>query len=216
MGNNPHSRTRLFGVAAVAIAAAALTPVLPWHFGYFGLLLGLVAALVAVGAIGAPTALRPGRTATRVDALRGLRGWHVVDAVELDGTIVDHVVVAPSAVLAIVAGTTGDRTAAEQAARLVGRLVEDAGTGSDAVSVVPMIWTSPADGAKSAHRVVGGVHVVDGSNPAGWLHLFREARFAPGPRLELCAALEARAVEHRPLAVGDRIGLVPPPEPAGA
>ena len=64
MGNpsNPHSRRAfgLGGIGAVLVAATALSPVLPWHFGYLGLFLGIVAALVAVGAIGAPTALRPG------------------------------------------------------------------------------------------------------------------------------------------------------------
>src|SRR6476469_2427099 len=142
---NPHSRNRrrlvgLGGIGAVLVTAAALAPVVPWHFGYLGLFLGIVAALVAVGAIGAPTALRPGRVATHgsIDALRGLRGWHVVDAVELDGAIIDHVVVAPAAVLAIVAAAPNDLASASLAAQRLRRLVGSAA--SDEVSVVPMVW----------------------------------------------------------------------------
>ena len=53
MGNqsNPQSRRRLagiVGISAVLVTAAALSPVLSWHFGYIGLLLGLVAALVTM------------------------------------------------------------------------------------------------------------------------------------------------------------------------
>lgn len=226
MGNSRKSPSRkspsrrrlagLGGIAAVLVAAAAVSPVVPWHLGYPGLALGIVAALAAVGAIGAPTALRPGRVpgTGSIDALRGLRGWHLVEGVELDGAIVDHVVVAPAAVLAVVAAPQDDLVAASEAAQRVRRLVDAAGA-SD-IPVVPMVWRYAPDGTGRTHRVVEGVHVVDGTNPAAWLHLFREVSFAPGPRLELCAALEARAAEHRALAVGQRVGLVPPPEPAGA
>src|SRR6185312_1329302 len=173
---NPHSRNRrlvgLGGIGAVLIAAAALSPVVPWHFGYLGLALGLVAALVAVGAVGAPTALRPRTVAGpgSIDALRGLRGWHLVDAVEVDGATVDHVVVAPAAVLAVVDAPQDDLAAAHEAAQRVRRLVH--GAASPAVPVVPMVWLYSPDGVRHPHRVVDGVHLVDGTNPAAWLHLF--------------------------------------------
>jgi hypothetical protein len=224
MGNPRHQHPRrrlagLVGILAVLITAAALSAVLPWHFGYVGLLLGVLAALLAVSAIGAPTALRPGRVAGHgdIDALRRLRGWHVVDAVEIDGVLIDHVVVAPAAVLAVMTAPEPDHAATELAAQKVRRLVHS--VGGDDVATVPLAWVGPTDGTTKAaptraHRVVSGVHVVDGTNPAGWLHVFREVQFAPGLRLELCAALEARAVEHRVLAVTDRAALLPP-GPAG-
>ena len=83
---------------------------------------------------------------------------------------------------------------------------------------MPIVWTGPTGDTSLArtHRVVGGVHIVDGTDPSAWLHLFREVAFAPGPRLELCAALEARAAEHRTVGVGERVGLLPPPEQAAA
>ncbi|HEY2296363.1 MAG TPA: hypothetical protein VGH43_01445 [Jatrophihabitans sp.] len=225
MGNqrNPsslHSRRRIVGIvgmAAVLIAAAALSPVLSWHFGYLGLVLGLVAALIGVGAVGAPTALRPGRVDGSVDVLRRLRGWHVVDAVEIDGVLIDHVVVAPAAVLAVVSASEPDLAATGLAAQKVRRLVRT--VAADDVAVVPIAWVSPTDGTAKlarAHRVVSGVHVVDGTDPVAWLHVFRDVRFEPGQRLELCVALEARAAEHRTLAVTERVVLLPPPEPAGA
>lgn len=185
--------------------------------GLIGIGLAVAAVLVAL------VLLRAAPASSRLPfaRLRGVRGWHAV--ADVAGT--DCVVVTPRAVLAVVTehgdasaapALEADLAAAEQAAHRVRELVRAAPT-SD-VAVVPVVWRAGAQPASTpAHELTGGVHVVDGRDPSGWMHLFREPRLDGRTRYELAAALERRAATE----AGRRhprgsVGLLPPPEPAGA
>jgi hypothetical protein len=165
--------------------------------GYAGLVLGVVAVALTIGlALTVVPARRP-RTSP-ISALGRLRGWHVVDDVAVDSVEIDHVVVAPAAVLAIVTENhtperhpDRDLDAAERAAARVREFLRMRRAGDTVV--VPVVWVSgpEAPSIDGGHRLVAGVHVVDGENPAAWLHVFREARLAGVQRLELCRELDA-------------------------
>lgn len=164
--------------------------------GYVWLMLGIDAvAVFVIWAVG--TLTRRTRTTSPVSALKRLRGWHVVDHIAADAADVDHVVIAPAAVLAIVtAEHSGDRApardlhAAERAAAQVREFLRMRSAG-DAV-VVPVVWVCGADAPDLAggHRLVSGVHIVNGDDPAAWLHVFRDARLASADRLRLCRELD--------------------------
>jgi hypothetical protein len=173
--------------------------------------LALVAALAAGRFV--PTT----RTVSLRRSVAALRGWHVADLVRLaDGTL-DHVVVAPAALLAVTATThapgPADLAAAERAAQQVRELARHAGV-PDAV-VVPVVQVSDPAGASDGHRVVHGVHVVGDAASHAWLKQFREARIAAAPRIALARALDRRA--ETPQRTRRRVeALIAPPEPAGA
>ncbi len=179
--------------------------------GCTGLALGIVALAmtIAPAARFTLTARHPRRPAriSPVSALSRLRGWHVVDDVAIDAAvdIADlHVVVAPAAVLAIVTEEhSGDSTpprdldAAERAAARVREFLQMRRAGD--TIVVPVVWVSGRDAPaiSGGHRLVAGVHVVDGDNPAAWLHVFRDARLAGADRLRLCRELDSAASAPR-------------------
>jgi hypothetical protein len=160
-------------------------------------MLGIDAAAVfVIWAVGALA--RRSRATSPVSALKRLRGWHVVDHIAADAADVDHVVVAPAAVLAIVtekhAGDhepAHDLHVAERAAAQVREFLRTRSAG-DAV-VVPVVWVTGPDAPDLAggHRLVSGVHIVDGDDPGAWLHVFRDARLAGADRLRLCRELDA-------------------------
>lgn len=165
--------------------------------GVAGLALGIVAVVITVGLAAAFVPARTPRTSP-VAALGRLRGWHVVDDVALEAAEVDHVVVAPAAVLAIVlenhqgdAHPVRDLDVAERAAAQVREFLQLRRAGDTVV--VPVVWVSGPDApvVDGGHRLVSGVHIVDGENPAAWLHVFREARLAGADRLRVCRELDA-------------------------
>lgn len=226
---------------SASIAAPISAPMSWLPTGYAGLVLGLIAVVLTVGLV---HSIRS-RRSTQVSSLRGVRGWHVVDDIAVDaGTDdahpgrtaqVDHLVVAPAAVLAIVTenrchveqqrcdqsctdhSCTGctDIDVAERAAARVREFLRDRRAG-DAV-VVPVVWASGPDAPADGHRLVDGVHVVDGDNPGAWLHLFRDARLAGPDRMRLCSELD-RHVRTRRIRPRARrpVGPVPPPAAADA
>ena len=167
--------------------------------GYVWIMLGIDAVAVFVFVIWAVGALAPRPQATSpVAALKRLRGWHVVDHIAADAADADHVVIAPAAVLAIVTEEHGgdherarDLHAAERAAAQVREFLRARSAG-DAV-VVPVVWVSGSDAPDltGGHRLVSGVHIVDGDDPGAWLHVFRDARLAGADRLRLCRELDA-------------------------
>jgi hypothetical protein len=179
--------------------------------GLAGLLLALVGICVAVAFVRTARAAR-----APLDRLRGLRGWHVVT--DVAGT--DAVVVTPRAVLAITTerpdAAARDLDGAEKAAHRVRELVHT--LPSSDVTVVPVIWVDGPDARRNqAHRVLAGVHVVDGTDPSRWLHVFGEERVDGRTRYQLAAAFE-RCTAGRGGAPRRRrsVGLLPPPEVAGA
>ena len=156
-------------------------------------------------------------------SVAALRGWHVVDRVRLDddaaGPTLDHVIVAPAALLAVTATThapgRADLHAAEHAAAQVRELARRTGV-PDAV-VVPVVLVSGSDAVMrtpGGHRIVAGVHLVDDAAPHAWLQLFREARIPAAPRIALARALDERRAES-PRRSRRRAGvLLAPPEAA--
>ncbi len=165
--------------------------------GYVWLMLGIDAvAVFVIWAVGTFTPRT--RAVSPVSALKRLRGWHVVDEIAAEVADVDHVVIAPAAVLAIVTEDrdgdreqAGDLHAAERGAAQVREYLRGRSAG-DAV-VVPVVWVSGSDTPDLAggHRLVSGVHIVDGDDPGAWLHVFRDARLAGADRLRLCRELDA-------------------------
>ena len=184
--------------------------------GYAGLALGIVAVAIAIRLALTFVPSRPTHTSP-VSALGRLRGWHVVDDVAVEAAGVDHVVVAPAAVLAIITEDhNGDRSpvrdldAAERGAARVREFLHMRRAGDTVV--VPVVWVSGPDaaGIVGGHRLDSGVHVVDGDNPAAWLHVFREARLAGADRLRVCRELDA-AVPAARTATTRSMRHLPPP-----
>ncbi len=165
--------------------------------GYVGLMLGIDAvAVIVIWAVGALTPRN--RATSPVAALKRLRGWHVVDEIAAEVADVDHVVIAPAAVLAIVtedhAGDgepVRDLHGAERGAAQVREYLRARNAGDTVV--VPVVWVCGAGSSDLAggHRLVAGVHIVDGDDPGAWLHVFRDARLAGPDRLRLCRELDA-------------------------
>jgi hypothetical protein len=136
-----------------------------------------------------------------LDGLRKVRGWGVVDNLPFEREDVDHVVVAPSAVLAVETKYHGlafpgtavevsrhrrDLDAAERAAHKI-RLFLRAEKLRDAAVVVPVliVWGPGAPELPSGHRIDDGVHVIDGNHPELWMHLFNAPRLTPAVRRDL-------------------------------
>lgn len=188
--------------------------------GVAGLVLGIVTVFVTVRFALALVPARSARTSA-VSSLRRLRGWHVVDDAAVDAAVdcaeVDHVVVAPAAVLAIVTENhtapgqpARDLHSAERAAARVREYLRMHRAGDTVV--VPVVWVSgpEAPSIDGGHRLVEGVHVVDGDNPGAWLHVFREARLDGADRLRVCRELDA-AVPPARVAPTRSIRPVSPP-----
>jgi hypothetical protein len=185
--------------------------------GYVWLMLGIDAvAVFIIWAVGVLT--RRPRATSRVSALKQLRGWHVVDDIAADAADVDHVVVAPAGVLAIVTEDHGDDRepahdlhAAERAAAQVREFLRMRSAG-DAV-VVPVVWVNGAAAPDlvGGHRLVSGVHIVDGDDPGAWLHVFRDARLAGADRLRLCRELDASMASVPTVRALRATRPVPPP-----
>jgi hypothetical protein len=198
----------LIGVTVGALAAIAAVPHIPLRQGYAGIVLGAIAMLVAISMVGLNNPAMDGRLAEQwsLDGLRKLRGWHVTDNIPFEREDVDHVVVAPSAVLAVETkyhsraypGTNADSerhqrdlNAAERAAQKI-RLLMRAEQMRDAAVVVPVliVWGPGAPELPEGHRLEDGVHLVDGNHPELWMHLFNAPRLAPSLRRDLHARFQ--------------------------
>jgi hypothetical protein len=189
-------------VAVAAVVAILAFPGLPLRQAGVGLVLGGIGALVILSMVGTNNPALDGRFAEQwsLDGLRKVRGWGVIDNLPFEREDVDHVVVAPSAVLAVerkyhpraVAGGTVETTrhrrdldAAERAAHKV-RLFLRAEKLRDAAVVPVLIVSGPgAPQLPAGHRVEDGVHVIDGDHPELWMELFSTPRLAPAVRHDL-------------------------------
>lgn len=166
----------------------------------------------------------PRRAGTLQRSLAGLSGWHVADRVRLAGATadaavtLDHVVVAPAALLAVTeaghAPDPADLRSAERAAHRLRQFARAEGV-ADAV-VVPVLRVSGPGGPAGGHRIVDGVHVIDDSTPVNWLRLFRDPRLAPQPRIQLARALDRVAVAPRRSRSRTPRPTVVPPDAAAA
>jgi hypothetical protein len=158
--------------------------------GYIGALLAIVAALVAVRLL-----LSPRSPGTLQQSLAGLSGWHVADRVRLADQTLDHVIVAPAALLAVTeaahAPGSADLHGAEKAAHRLRQFAHAEGV-AEAV-VVPVVRVSGPEAPAGGHSIVDGVHVIDESTPVAWLRLFRDPRLEAKPRVELARALDRLA-----------------------
>lgn len=146
-----------------------------------------------------------------LDTLRGIRGWHVSDDVPIADSTIDHVVVTPAAVLAVLDHdatpvSAHDLAAAERAAQQVRNHLR-AAHGAQSL-VVPVVWRTGADA--DAHLLVDGVHLVDGGRAEAWTHLFREPRLTAATRLGVAAELERRGGSALATLSTPPAGPVPP------
>jgi hypothetical protein len=193
----------LVAVGVAAVVAILIFPGLPLRQAGVGLVLGGIGALVIVSMVGMKNPVLDGRFAEQwsLDGLRKVRGWGVVDNLPFEREDVDHVVVAPSAVLAVetkyharaLPGSTVETTrhrrdldAAERAAHKI-RLLLRAENLRDAAVVVPVliVWGPGAPELPDGHRVDDGVHVIDGNHPELWMELFSVPRLTPTVRRDL-------------------------------
>jgi hypothetical protein len=207
-GRRWRSYLALIGVALGAVAIIAVVPDIPLRQGYTGVVLGAIAMLVAISLVGLNNPAVDGQLAEQwsLDGLRKVRGWHVTDNVPFEREDVDHVVVAPAAVLAVETkfhsraypGTTAeaerhqrDLNAARRAARKI-RLLLRAEQLRHAAEVVPVliVWGPGAPQLREGYRLENGVHLVDGNHPELWMHLFNAPRLAPALRDDLHGRLE--------------------------
>jgi hypothetical protein len=194
-------------MAVAAIVAVAVVPELPVRQGYAGVLLGAVGMLVAVSLVGLDTPARDGRPARQwsLDGLGTVRGWRIIDNVPFTHGDVDHVVVAPAAVLAVQttvrgrefrdpqvegAGHRSDLAAAHRAARAVGAILHKHAL-PEAVVPVLAVRGPGAPELPDGHRLDGDVHVVDSEHPERWMHLFDTARLPVATRVAVLRDLES-------------------------
>lgn len=188
------------------VAASIVVPAVPdlsLREGYAGIVLAGLAGLVALSLIALPNPAQDGRLADqwRVQGVRNARGWYLTDDLPFEGKPVDHVVIAPSAVLAVesvyressfagdlTARHARDLAAADLAAREV-RLLLRAGH-SAAVEPVLAVCGPGSPDLPTGYRFENGVHVVDGDHPERWMHVFSAPRLPDTARRELHAAFE--------------------------
>ncbi|MGH8859791.1 MAG: hypothetical protein ACRDVG_00925 [Jatrophihabitantaceae bacterium] len=194
----------LLGCIAAAVTLIAVFPTLPMRQGYFGVLLGVIAVLVIVAMVGLGNSATDGRPAAQwsIDGLRTARGWYLVDDVPSGGGVdVEHVVVAPSAVLAVAtvnlaqplpespgepAGHRAGLDAAARSARAVRTFLRSQQLRDTPIVVPVLMVTGPGAAAlPGGHRVDDAVHVVDATHPARWMHLFAAPRLSPAARRDL-------------------------------
>lgn len=195
------------GVATIAVAGAAalvFIPGVPARPGAIALVLGTVAVLVSLSLIDTPTPGSDGRMGAQwnLPGLRRVPGWQVTDGVDQ----VDHVVVAPAAVLAVetdylkqpVAGAESryqdDLARCESAAHTIRQSLRADEPGEAAVVVPVLMMHGPgATELVEGHRLDRGVHVVDGEHPERWVHLFNAPSLTTAGRRELHARFEQQA-----------------------
>jgi hypothetical protein len=181
--------------------------------GYAGALLAIVAVLIAARLV-----LSPRRPGSLQQSLAGLSGWHVADQVRLADQTLDHVVVAPAALLAVTeashAPASADLHGAERAAHRLRQFARAEGV-AEAV-VVPVLRVSGPEAPAGGHHIVDGVHVIDDSTPVAWLRLFRDPRLEPQPRVDLARALDRLAAAPRRHRSHADLPLVVPPDAAAA
>jgi hypothetical protein len=158
-------------------------------------LLGVVALLVVSTALGAhykQRSPRAHRLAERwsVDVLRHIPGWQVLTTP--DHAPVDRVIVAPSAVLAVVrraTDTSADRLAAIEGAEHIRRALR-AGRERAAHPVVAVLAVTDRDAVPTGgHETTDDVHIVDGIRPERWLHCFAGADLAAEERQAIVSAI---------------------------
>jgi Nuclease-related domain len=207
-GRRWRSYLALLAVTLSAVAIIATVPHIPLRQGYTGIVLGAIAMLVSISLVGLQNPAVDGRFAEQwsLDGLRKVRGWHVTDNVPFEREDVDHVVVAPSAVLAVETkyhsraypGTPAeterhqrDLNSADRAAHKI-RLLLRAEKLRDAADVVPVliVWGPGAPRLPDGHRLENGVRLVDGDHPELWMHLFNAPLLAPDTRRDLHARFQ--------------------------
>jgi hypothetical protein len=207
-GRRWRSYLALVGVALGTIVAIAAVPHIPVRHGAAGIILAGIALLVIISMVGLNTPALDGQLAEQwsLAGLRKLRGWHVTDNVPFEREDVDHVVVAPSAVLAVEtkyhsranpdssAETDRHRRelhSADRAAHKI-RLLLRAEQLRDAAQVVPVliVWGPGAPELPDGYRLEDGVHLVDGNHPELWMHLFNAPRLTPSIRRDLHARFQ--------------------------
>ncbi len=173
---------------------------------------GAIAVLVTLGAARLAFTARPSSLRRCVTALRG---WHAADRVRLADRTLDHVVIAPAALLAVTATAhapgVAELRAAEHGAAQLRELARQAGV--DDVAVVPVVLVSGADAPPGGHLVVDGVHLVDDAAPQAWLRQFRAASIPAAARIALARSVDRRAATPRR---SRRDALLVAPEAAGA
>lgn len=215
VGRRWRSYAALAGLALVASVIVATVPQLSLHEGYAGVALAALAGLVALSLIALPTPARDGHLAERwrVQAVRSARGWYLTEDLPFEGRHVDHIVIAPSAVLAVESVFRGpwsaaagepteqharDLAAADRAAQQV-RLVlragehgQSAGYSSGVAAVEPVLVVHGPGSPKlpTGYRFENGVHVVDGDHPERWMHVFGAPRLAEAARRDLHTAFQ--------------------------
>jgi hypothetical protein len=191
---------RLFGVGfrsylgfvasvAVVVLVAFVLPWLRvrWFVGGFGL--GIAVMVIAV------TIARPTDPAVRgqwaeewsIESLRKVKGWLVTTNLPFERYDVDHVVVTPSAVLAVETKYRGrvsnpefdarrhrrELVAAEEAARKIRFFLRSKKLHqSCSVEAVLMAWGPGRPTLPQGYRRDGDVYVVDADHPDLWSHLF--------------------------------------------
>lgn len=193
----------ILATAAAVVVAISTVPELPLHHNYLGVVLGAIAMMAAISLVGLPSPARDGRFAEQWSFLgvRRVRGWYVTDEIAFDREAVDHVIVAPAAVLAVTTrfcarAAAGDDQAraqhkrdlhsASRAAQKV-RLLMRAEQLRDAAPVLPVLvlWGPGAPALPEGSRIEDGVHLIDGDHPELWMHLFNAPDLAPALRRDL-------------------------------
>ncbi len=185
-------------LAAIAVAVIAAVPAIALQQGYTGLVLGVLAMLVVVSLVAQDNPATDPAAAERwsLAPLRKVRGWSVTDNLPFERDDVDHVVVTPAAVLAVetryhATSASDDRlrrdlASAERAAHKV-RLFLRAEHLRDVAVVVPVliVWGPGAPELTDGHRLYDGIHLVDGSHPERWMHLFSAPKMSTATRRDL-------------------------------
>jgi hypothetical protein len=193
----------LTAVAVVGILVALFVPFISPRQGYASLVLAVLATLLVISMVSLENPATDDEVADgwTLSPLRKARGWWVVDKLPFERDDVDHVVVAPAGILAVESryhptARTPERLAselrsAERSSHKV-RLLLRAERMRNIAPVVPVliVWGPGAPELADGYEVRDGVHMVDGSRPQRWMHLFAASGLSLGLRRDLAARFE--------------------------
>ena len=221
IGRRSRSTIRFVTSALVIVAVLLLVPRLPARELIVGIVIGAAAMTVLLSCVRIGDSQMRGHMAEQfsLDTFGKIREWLIVDNLPFDGFDVDHVVITPSAVLAVetkyrsvipsrddVARHGRELAAAERGATRIRNFLRSKKVLGD-VAVIPvlMVWGPGAPDLESGYRRDGLVYLLDGDQQRLWTHVFSAPTISRRRREEIHRVLvEYQKVRHDHQAKNDQ------------
>jgi hypothetical protein len=200
LGRRWREYAQLLAATAMVLIVLVLLPAFPLQQLLLGFAIGAVVVLAAVSAARYNDWQVRGYVAETfsVESLRKVPNWLVVDNLPFEVEDVDHVVVTPSAVLAVeskhhvsLSPSTAQRDLADarHAARKIRLFLGSAGHSAVQVTPVLMVWGPGMTPLPKGFRLIDDVYLVDPDHPELWAYRFAAPLLAPAQRTQVYEAL---------------------------